>query len=85
MSDKLITMGNGDMAEYIIQANNVWLILEAMETAIMVWVCNECIDKQLPFIRQHDGFITTSDSLYDIEEILNRHFDKIFTFKAANL
>jgi len=84
-TDKLITMGNGDMAEYIIQANNIWLILEAVETAIMVWVCNECIDKQLPFIRQHDGFITTSDSLYDIEEILNRHFGKIFTFKAANL
>lgn len=84
-TNKLIDMGHADMAEYIIKANNIWLILEEIETQIMVWVCNACIDKQIPFIRQHDGFLTTSESIRDIEQILNTHYGQLFMFKREIL
>lgn len=67
---RLIEMGHEDMAEYIINAQNIWLILEAMETELMVDICNRCIQRQIPFIRQHDGFLTTLENKDMIEKIL---------------
>jgi hypothetical protein len=84
-TQKLESMGHKDMADYIINSSNIWHILEHMETIVLWDICRNCISEQIPFIRQHDGFLTTKDSISKIENILSYRWDKIFIFKKEIL
>lgn len=82
---RLYEMGHSDMADYIINANNIWITLEEMETSILIDVCNNCIANGIPFIRQHDGFLTTKESIVYMNDALSNGYSSIFKFKCEAL
>ena len=78
-------MGHKDMADYIIQANNIWSILEQLETDLMCSICNRCIEQQIVYIRQHDGFLTLLEDKDKVDAIINEPTHNLFRYKSEIL
>jgi hypothetical protein len=82
---RLEEMGHKDMADYIIQANNIWTILEQLETDLMCSICNRCIEQQIVYIRQHDGFLTLLEDKDKVDSIINEPIHNLFRYKSEIL
>jgi hypothetical protein len=84
-TQRLVDMGHTDMANYIVESNDIWYILEQIETEYMCTICNRAIDEQIVFIRQHDGFLTTIEDAPIFDNILAEPELLIFRTKKENL
>jgi hypothetical protein len=78
---RLIEMGEPEMARFITETEQTWDILEEMETNLLCSICNRCMDLDLVFIRQHDGFLTIPDHVQKIEAVLQEYPHNIFRYK----
>jgi hypothetical protein len=77
--------GKQHVVDFLVKTENVWKVLENIETELMCSICNRCIDLDLVFIRQHDGFLTIPEHLSAVNAILSEHPHSIFQYKTENL
>ena len=75
------------LADYILEKDEIWRELEAMETKIMEDITGECIDIEIPILRQHDGFLIPEENNKQIKKILTKVLKKykFITFKESPL
>jgi hypothetical protein len=75
------------LADYILEKDEIWRELEAMETKILEDITSECIDLDISILRQHDGFLIPEENNKQIKKILTKVLKKykFITFKESPL